>query len=51
MVVAVPKSPLAIYRTEVLLLHVCYGLANKPSKKKLSATILGKKAGMFYWER
>lgn len=37
-------------REEHLLpLHVCYGLANKPSDTHISATILGKKAGMFYW--
>ncbi|MDX1551803.1 MAG: class III extradiol ring-cleavage dioxygenase [Marinobacter sp.] len=37
-------------REEHLLpLHVCYGLANKPSDSHISATILGKKSGMFYW--
>lgn len=37
-------------REEHLLpLHVCYGLANKPCDTHLSAIILGKKAGMFYW--
>ncbi len=37
-------------REEHLLpLHVCYGLANKPSDSHLPATILGKKSGMFYW--
>ncbi|WP_346796026.1 class III extradiol ring-cleavage dioxygenase [Halomonas sp. Bachu 37] len=38
-------------REEHLLpLHVCYGLANKPSETHISATILGKKSGMFYWQ-
>lgn len=38
-------------REEHLLpLHVCYGLANRASQRHLSATILGKKAGMFYWQ-
>lgn len=38
-------------REEHLLpLHVCYGLANRASQMNVSATILGKKAGMFYWE-
>lgn len=37
-------------REEHLLpLHVCYGLAEKPSDSHISATILGKKSGMFYW--
>ncbi|MEX2473833.1 class III extradiol ring-cleavage dioxygenase [Marinobacter sp.] len=37
-------------REEHLLpLHVCYGLAGKPSDSHISATILGKKSGMFYW--
>jgi len=37
-------------REEHLLpLHVCYGLADKPSDTHISATILGKKSGMFYW--
>ncbi|MDK8461943.1 class III extradiol ring-cleavage dioxygenase [Marinobacter sp. SS13-12] len=37
-------------REEHLLpLHVCYGLASKPSDTHISATILGKKSGMFYW--
>lgn len=37
-------------REEHLLpLHVCYGLANKPSDTHISATILGKQSGMFYW--
>jgi len=37
-------------REEHLLpLHVCYGLANKASDAHISATILGKKSGMFYW--
>lgn len=39
-------------REEHLLpLHVCYGLAGKPSATHLSATILGKKSGMFGWKR
>lgn len=37
-------------REEHLLpLHVCYGLAQKPSAQHLSATILGKQSGMLYW--
>jgi aromatic ring-opening dioxygenase catalytic subunit (LigB family) len=37
-------------REEHLLpLHVCYGLAGGPSETHLSATILGKQSGMFYW--
>lgn len=37
-------------REEHLLpLHVCYGLAGKPSDSHISATILGKQSGMFYW--
>lgn len=37
-------------REEHLLpLHVCYGLANTPSDMHISATILGKQSGMFYW--
>lgn len=37
-------------REEHLLpLHVCYGLAERPSEAHISATILGKKSGMFYW--
>ncbi len=37
-------------REEHLLpLHVCYGLAGTPSDTHISATILGKKSGMFYW--
>ncbi len=37
-------------REEHLLpLHVCYGLAGKASERHISATILGKKSGMFYW--
>lgn len=37
-------------REEHLLpLHVCYGLANKPSDRHVSATILGKKSGTFFW--
>jgi aromatic ring-opening dioxygenase catalytic subunit (LigB family) len=37
-------------REEHLLpLHVCYGLANKPSDTHISARILGKQSGMFYW--
>jgi len=37
-------------REEHLLpLHVCYGLASKPSDEHLSVTVLGKRAGMFYW--
>lgn len=37
-------------REEHLLpLHVCYGLANKPCDTHISATILGKQSGMFYW--
>ncbi|KAA1172853.1 dioxygenase [Marinobacter salinexigens] len=39
-------------REEHLLpLHVCYGLAGKPSESHISATILGKKSGMFGWRR
>lgn len=34
----------------LLSLHVCYGLANRASETNVSATILGKKAGMFYWK-
>lgn len=37
-------------REEHLLpLHVCYGLAERPSEAHVSATILGKQSGMFYW--
>lgn len=37
-------------REEHLLpLHVCYGLAGKPSDDYVSVTVLGKKAGMFHW--
>ncbi|WP_404419259.1 DODA-type extradiol aromatic ring-opening family dioxygenase [Marinospirillum sp.] len=37
-------------REEHLLpLHVCYGLAGAASETHLSATILGKQSGMFYW--
>ncbi|MCK5884979.1 MAG: dioxygenase, partial [Alcanivorax sp.] len=37
-------------REEHLLpLHVCYGLANKASDRHITATILGKQSGMFYW--
>ncbi|PRY67336.1 DODA-type extradiol aromatic ring-opening family dioxygenase [Halomonas ventosae] len=37
-------------REEHLLpLHVCYGLAGKPSESHVSATILGKQSGMFHW--
>lgn len=37
-------------REEHLLpLHVCYGLAEKPSETHMAATILGKRSGMFYW--
>lgn len=37
-------------REEHLLpLHVCYGLAERPSDKHISAIILGKKSSMFYW--
>ncbi|WP_166267506.1 DODA-type extradiol aromatic ring-opening family dioxygenase [Marinobacter caseinilyticus] len=37
-------------REEHLLpLHVCYGLAAKPSGAHITATILGKASGMFYW--
>ena len=49
------KAPHARFchpREEHLLpLHVCYGLAGRPSDKQLSATILNKAAGMFYWSR
>ncbi|MBL3556371.1 MULTISPECIES: DODA-type extradiol aromatic ring-opening family dioxygenase [Marinobacter] len=39
-------------REEHLLpLHVCYGLANKSSNAHLSATVLGKRSGMFYWQQ
>ncbi|WP_129139535.1 DODA-type extradiol aromatic ring-opening family dioxygenase [Modicisalibacter coralii] len=31
-------------------LHVCYGLAGRPSEPSIVATILGKKAGMFHWK-
>jgi len=34
---------------QLLPLHVCYGLAERPSETHVSATILGKQAGMFYW--
>ncbi|PSJ44690.1 dioxygenase [Zobellella endophytica] len=38
-------------REEHLLpLHVCYGLAEKPCEAHISATILKKKAGFFYWQ-
>jgi len=38
-------------REEHLLpLHVCYGLANKPSDAHSSVTILGKESGFFYWK-
>lgn len=37
-------------REEHLLpLHVCYGLASRPSDVYTSATILGKESGMVYW--
>ncbi|WMC11468.1 class III extradiol ring-cleavage dioxygenase [Oceanimonas pelagia] len=37
-------------REEHLLpLHVCYGLAGKACDEHVSATILGKRSGMFYW--
>ncbi|MGM0984988.1 MAG: DODA-type extradiol aromatic ring-opening family dioxygenase [Pseudomonadota bacterium] len=37
-------------REEHLLpLHVCYGLAERPSEAHISARILGKQSGMFYW--
>ncbi|MFT6915339.1 MAG: 4,5-DOPA dioxygenase extradiol [Motiliproteus sp.] len=37
-------------REEHLLpLHVCCGLAGKPSDSHSSVTVLGKKSGMFYW--
>lgn len=37
-------------REEHLLpLHVCYGMAEKPSDTHISATILGKKSGILYW--
>ena len=37
-------------REEHLLpLHVCYGLANKPSDAHIAVRILGKQSGMFYW--
>jgi len=37
-------------REEHLLpLHVCYGLAGRPSEPPIVATILRKKAGMFHW--
>ena len=39
-------------REEHLLpLHVCYGLAGRPSDKQLSTIILNKASGMFYWSR
>ncbi len=45
-----PQARFCHPREEHLLpLHVCYGLANKPSDSHISATILGKKSGMFYW--
>ncbi|WP_165856261.1 DODA-type extradiol aromatic ring-opening family dioxygenase [Marinobacter sp. JSM 1782161] len=31
-------------------LHVCYGLAGKASDEHLSAQILGKMSGMYYWQ-
>jgi len=38
-------------REEHLLpLHVCYGLAHKPSDAHSSVTILGKESGFFYWK-
>lgn len=47
------KAPHARFchpREEHLLpLHVCYGLAGKASDTHISATILGKKSGMFGW--
>ncbi|MFT5722488.1 MAG: 4,5-DOPA dioxygenase extradiol [Motiliproteus sp.] len=37
-------------REEHLLpLHLCCGLAGKPSDAHISVTVLGKKSGMFYW--
>lgn len=37
-------------REEHLLpLHVCYGLAERPSDTHIAATILGKTSGMFHW--
>ncbi|MGB5856222.1 MAG: class III extradiol ring-cleavage dioxygenase [Oceanisphaera sp.] len=37
-------------REEHLLpLHVCYGLAEKPSDTHISVRVLGKKSGMLYW--
>lgn len=45
-----PSARFCHPREEHLLpLHVCYGLANKASDDHISATILGKKSGMFYW--
>ncbi|MBW4936119.1 DODA-type extradiol aromatic ring-opening family dioxygenase [Marinobacter sp. F4206] len=38
-------------REEHLLpLHVCYGLAGRASDARMTATILGKQSGIFYWE-
>lgn len=53
--VAWEKAPYARFchpREEHLLpLHVCYGVAQKKADAYFSATILGKKAGMFYWRK
>lgn len=39
-------------REEHLLpLHVCYGIANKPSDKTFRAEIMKKQSSMFYWEK
>lgn len=47
---AAPHARFCHPREEHLLpLHVCYGLAGKASERHISATILGKKSGMFYW--
>jgi 4,5-DOPA dioxygenase extradiol len=47
------EAPYARYchpREEHLLpIHVCYGAAGRPADRYWSASILGKKSGMYYW--
>jgi len=47
------KAPHARYchpREEHLLpLHVCYGMAGKPSEEHISTTIMNTQSGMFHW--
>ncbi|MDQ2077210.1 class III extradiol ring-cleavage dioxygenase [Marinimicrobium sp. ABcell2] len=46
-----PEARYCHPREEHLLpLHVCYGLAERPADWHESVRVLGKKAGMFYWQ-